>query len=126
MSALSLHRLTQRLPWSHCHRTGYMFKSTSRAIVPMPKVGPLLPGVNDCDNNNCLCTNRVEIDYKNARFLSQFTSPVTGNILPRTLTRVCRLAQWKIGKSIKKARCAGLMPIIGKHPEYARDPPLFY
>ena len=20
----------------------------------------------------------------------------------------------------------GLMPIIGKHPEYARDPPLFY
>ena len=36
----------------------------SLQIVPMPKVGPLLPGINDCDNENCLCANEVEIDYK--------------------------------------------------------------
>ena len=27
-------------------------------------MGLTLPGVNDCDNKNCLCSNKIEIDYK--------------------------------------------------------------
>ena len=33
-------------------------------VIPMPKVGRILPGINDCDNKNCLCANKIEIDYK--------------------------------------------------------------
>ena len=83
-----------------------------------------LPGINDCPKN-CLCSNKVPIDYKNGRLLSQFISNRTGMIFPRTLTGICMKKQKQIARTIKLSRQAGFMPFTFKLPAYQEDPVLF-
>ncbi|EGD74122.1 30S ribosomal protein S18 [Salpingoeca rosetta] len=66
------------------------------------------------------CPYKEEIDYKNVRFLSQFVSPQTGQILRRSSTGLCSKAQRKIAKAIKRSRHFGLMPHV--YRAHAEDP----
>eukprot|EP01147_Barroeca_monosierra_P001100 gene1100-4328_t len=72
-------------------------------------------------NRGCpACPYKEEIDYKNVRFLSQFVSPQTGQILRRSSTGLCSKAQRKVAKAIKRSRHFGLMPFV--YRAYAEDP----
>lgn len=83
-----------------------------------------LEGISQCPTN-CLCSRNIEISYKNARLLSQFTSQQTGRILPRTITKVCIKMQQKISKEIRKARAMVFLPYTESLLQYHGDPKLF-
>lgn len=72
-----------------------------------------------------LCKHKIQLDYKNPRLLSQFVSPLNGNIYDKHITGLCELQQTILQREIKKSRLAKLMPIYYKHPKYNRDPKLF-
>lgn len=57
--------------------------------------------------------NAKEIDYKDTRLLSRFTSSL-GKIKSRKKTRLCAFHQRQIAKAIKRARTMGLLPYLLK------------
>ena len=52
-----------------------------------------------------------DIDFKDARFLSRFTSE-RGKILPRRITGLSSQQQKKIATAVKRARQMSLLPFI--------------
>lgn len=71
-----------------------------------------------------LCKNKIELDYKNPRLLSQFVSPLNGDIYDKHITGLCEKQQTILQREIKKSRNSLLMPIYYKQPKYNKDPKL--
>jgi len=71
-----------------------------------------------------ICANKIQLDHKNARMLSQFTSPYTGRIYGRHITGLCIPMQEKISDLIHTSRLLGYMPEHMKLPEFLNDPVL--
>jgi ribosomal protein S18 len=78
---------------------------SSEEILKASKEKPQ-SGVNSCPNS-CLCSNNINIDYKNVRLLSQFVSSQTGMLFPRTYTKICMTKQREIAKAVKRSRAMG-------------------
>jgi len=58
------------------------------------------------------CTNnKMVVDYKDVAVLKKFVSSFH-KIAPRRRSGLCALHQRKVGKAIKQARIAGLMPYL--------------
>ncbi|MCX8083929.1 MAG: 30S ribosomal protein S18 [Calditerrivibrio sp.] len=55
------------------------------------------------------CSDKVEIDYKDAVLLKQFITE-RGKILPKRLTGVCTKHQRRLASAIKTARIIALLP----------------
>jgi len=55
------------------------------------------------------CTEKLEIDYKNADMLARFATE-KGKVLPSRLTGTCAFHQRQICKAIKRARTIALLP----------------
>lgn len=72
-----------------------------------------------------LCQHNIKLDYKNPRLLSQFVSPINGDIYDKHITGLCEMQQRILQNEIKRSRLSMLMPIYYKDPKYNRDPPLF-
>ncbi|CAD5123869.1 DgyrCDS12176 [Dimorphilus gyrociliatus] len=72
-----------------------------------------------------ICKHNIELDYKNARLLSQFISPYTGGIYNRSVTGLCIYMQKRIAKLIRMSRRAGYMGYTMKNPDFLSDPKLF-
>lgn len=72
-----------------------------------------------------ICRNKIELDYKNPRLLSQFVSSMNGAIYDKHITGLCEEQQNILHREIKKSRRALMMPVYYKDPRYNRDPPLF-
>ncbi|XP_053206935.1 28S ribosomal protein S18c, mitochondrial-like [Panonychus citri] len=72
-----------------------------------------------------LCKYKIELNYKNPRLLSQFVSPLTGNIYDKHITGLCEAQQGKLVDMIRKSRYNGLMPVIFRDPKFKNDPKLF-
>ena len=104
-SALSVRQLTQEQ------------KDKQLVDKPTPYTRP--------DRQCILCKNKIDLDYKNPRLLSQFVSPLTGRIYEKHITGLCEAQQIKLIREIRKSRSAMLMPIFYKMPKYNKDPPLF-
>lgn len=77
------------------------------------------------DRQCILCKHNIRLDYKNPRLLSQFVSPLNGQIYDKHITGLCEKQQIVLTNEIKKARNAMFMPIFYKHPKYNKDPVLF-
>ncbi|EFX77265.1 hypothetical protein DAPPUDRAFT_305829 [Daphnia pulex] len=71
-----------------------------------------------------LCKYDVNVDYKNARLLSQFLSPFTGKVYERNITGLCKSKQKIVESEIIKAQNAGYLAIMLKKVEYFKDPKL--
>lgn len=71
-----------------------------------------------------LCKHKIELDYKNPRLLSQFVSPLNGDIYDKHVTGLCEMQQTILQREIKKSRRSKYMPIYYKHPKYNKDPPI--
>lgn len=71
-----------------------------------------------------LCKNKIELDYKNPRLLSQFVSPLNGDIYDKHITGLCEMQQKILEREIKKSRSSLFMPIFFKQPRYNKDPKL--
>lgn len=54
-----------------------------------------------------------EIDYKDIRLLTRFTSE-RGRILPTRITSICAKKQRKLAIAIKRARAIALLPYVGQ------------
>ncbi|XP_055338589.1 uncharacterized protein LOC129588416 [Paramacrobiotus metropolitanus] len=74
-----------------------------------------------------LCKYNIELDYKNARLISQFVSRYTGLIYERQTTGLCRMQDEKLRHCHKEACIAGYMPrSLGvTEPVFLHDPKLF-
>ncbi|ELT87032.1 hypothetical protein CAPTEDRAFT_164978 [Capitella teleta] len=72
-----------------------------------------------------LCDLNVDLDYKNAKLLSQFISPHTGQIYGRGVTGLCLYMQKRVALNIKRSRNFGYMSYMAKNPKYLKDPKLF-
>jgi len=57
--------------------------------------------------------NKIEVDYKEVGLLRRFISSY-GKIAPRRRSGLCAMHQRKVGRSIKQARIAGLLPFVPK------------
>ena len=55
------------------------------------------------------CTNKIDIDYKDARLLSQFITE-RGKIMPRRMTGTCAKHQRHLATAVKTARVIALLP----------------
>ncbi|BAI81440.1 30S ribosomal protein S18 [Deferribacter desulfuricans SSM1] len=55
------------------------------------------------------CTEHIDIDYKDANLLKQFTTE-RGKIMPRRLTGTCAKHQRRLADAIKTARIMALLP----------------
>lgn len=55
------------------------------------------------------CTDKIDIDYKDAKNLRQFVTE-RGKIMPRRLTGTCALHQRKLSEAVKTARVIALLP----------------
>ncbi|KAK4014708.1 28S ribosomal protein S18c, mitochondrial [Daphnia magna] len=71
-----------------------------------------------------LCKYGVEVDYKNARLLSQFLSPFTGKVYEKNITGLCKAKQKSVEREIIKSQNAGYLAVMLKKVEYIRDPKL--
>lgn len=69
-----------------------------------------------------LCQNKIQLDYKNPRLLSQFISPLTGEIWDKHITGLCERQQTNLEREIRKSRQSMLMPIYYRNPKYNKDP----
>eukprot|EP00049_Salpingoeca_infusionum_P001382 m.47783 g.47783 ORF g.47783 m.47783 type:complete len:188 (+) comp11000_c0_seq2:66-629(+) len=102
-----------------------MLNSQLRVGNIKPNVGEgvsTLPARGREHTEGCVvCPYKNQIDYKNVKFLSQFVSKNTGEILGRRTTGVCAKMQRRIAKAIKRARHFGLLPHIYKDPRFAND-----
>lgn len=72
-----------------------------------------------------LCKYNVQLDYKNARLLSQFISPYTGKLYGRNVTRLCRQQQERLEMTVERSRRAGYLAVMLKSVEFLKDPKLF-
>ncbi|XP_062515522.1 small ribosomal subunit protein mS40-like [Corticium candelabrum] len=62
--------------------------------------------------NPCpICKDKIKIDHQDTKLLMQFVSPHSGEILPASLTGLCRLQQRRMEAAIEKARDYGLIPM---------------
>ena len=77
------------------------------------------------DRQCILCKNKIDLDYKNPRLLSQFISPLNGRIYDKHITGLCEKQQIKLIREVRKAKDAMFMPIFYKNPKYNKDPALF-
>ncbi|MEL3907745.1 MAG: 30S ribosomal protein S18 [Treponemataceae bacterium] len=57
------------------------------------------------------CSQKIEIDYKDADALRRFITE-RGKILPRRITGTCAKHQRKLALEIKKARALALLPYV--------------
>ncbi len=57
----------------------------------------------------------LSMEHKNTFLLSQFLSP-TGRLLPANMTQLSARSHKAIAKSIRRARCMGLMPYLCRRP----------
>lgn len=55
------------------------------------------------------CTDKIDIDYKDARLLRQFMTE-RGKIMPRRMTGTCAKHQRHLATAIKTARVIALVP----------------
>nr|CAG4645312.1 EOG090X0N7H [Leptodora kindtii] len=77
----------------------------------------------EADCRQCiLCKNKIVVDYKNPRLLSQFVSPFTGKIYESNITGICKKQQKLVECEIKRSQTAGYMPVMMKKVEYMKDP----
>lgn len=85
-----------------------------------------LPSPFEKERAKCLlCQHKIQVDYKNPRLLSQFVSPLTGEIYDKHITGLCEMQQILVQREIRKSRTAKFMPHLYKNPKYMKDPPLF-
>ncbi|KAK3606109.1 hypothetical protein CHS0354_006473 [Potamilus streckersoni] len=77
------------------------------------------------DKKCIICQYNIDLNYKNARLLSQFVSPFTGRIYGRQITGLCIPMQKEIARLIKCARKTGFMSVYYKKADYLADPKLF-
>ena len=57
----------------------------------------------------------LSLEHKNTFLLSQFLSP-TGKLLPTNVTQLSAKSFKAISKSIRRARCMGLVPYLWRRP----------
>lgn len=55
------------------------------------------------------CTDKIDIDYKDAKLLRQFITE-RGKIMPRRMTGTCARHQRHLASAIKTARLLALVP----------------
>lgn len=55
------------------------------------------------------CTDKIDIDYKDAKLLKQFITE-RGKIMPRRLTGTCARHQRSLASAVKTARIIALIP----------------
>jgi small subunit ribosomal protein S18 len=55
------------------------------------------------------CADKIDIDYKDARFLRQFITE-RGKIMPRRMTGTCAKHQRHLAIAVKTARIIALVP----------------
>lgn len=72
-----------------------------------------------------LCKYGIELNYKNPRLLSQFTSSFTGKVYDKHITGLCDRQQKVLREQVRLAQRCGYMPIQHKHVKYMKDPQLF-
>ncbi|KAL3863162.1 hypothetical protein ACJMK2_004931 [Sinanodonta woodiana] len=77
------------------------------------------------DKKCIICQYNIDLNYKNARLLSQFVSPFSGRIYGRQITGLCIPMQREIARLIKCARKTGFMSVYYKKADYLADPKLF-
>jgi small subunit ribosomal protein S18 len=60
------------------------------------------------------CADKIEyIDFKDTALLQAYV-PDRGRILPRRITGTCAWHQRKLGRALKLARTAALIPYVGE------------
>jgi small subunit ribosomal protein S18 len=73
-------------------------------------------------NRQCiLCRNKIQLDYKNPRLISQFVSPLNGRVYEKHITGLCEKQQTILEVEHRKATIAMYMPIFHKNPKYNKD-----
>lgn len=77
------------------------------------------------DRQCILCKHNIRLDYKNPRLLSQFVSPLNGNVYEKHITGLCETQQTILEHEVKKAKMTYMMPFYHKDPKYNKDPILF-
>lgn len=84
------------------------------------------PNPYETKKDQCiLCKHKIRVDYKNPRLLSQFVSPLTGELYEKHVTGLCTMQQTLVGRELKKSIHALLMPKFYRDPKYNKDPALF-
>lgn len=69
-----------------------------------------------------LCKNKIQLDYKNPRLLSQFVSPLNGFVYEKHITGLCEKQQTILIREVKKSRKSMYMPVFFRSPKYNKDP----
>lgn len=103
-------------------------KATLRQIVNNTHDTQFVAGPNpyDTKKEQCvLCKHKIKVDYKNPRLISQFVSPLTGELYERKITGLCTMQQILLAREHKKSVHAMLMPKFYRDPKYNKDPVLF-
>ncbi|VDP52697.1 unnamed protein product [Soboliphyme baturini] len=72
-----------------------------------------------------LCRYKIDLDYKNARLLSQFLSSFSGRFYDKHITGLCEHQQRRLRAAVLLSRKAGYLPVFNKEPRFLRDPRLF-
>jgi len=72
-----------------------------------------------------LCKHKIELDYRNPRLLSQFISPLNGDIYNKHITGLCEKQQTILERMVRRSRGCMMMPYFYKDPKYNKDPKLF-
>lgn len=107
---------------------GNATKSSTSSSTQSNKDDQFVQGPNPYtqEKEQCiLCKHKIKLDYKNPRLLSQFVSPLTGQVYAKNITGLCLMQQTKLRREVNRSIHAMLMPKFYRNPKFNKDPALF-
>lgn len=121
------HYLSKRLPSSIFHKNheANIIHSSARYLTKEQKDKQFVEGPTPYQREKkvcILCKNKIKLDYKNPRLLSQFVSPLNGHVYEKRITGLCENQQKILVREVKRSIEAMLMPRFYRNPKYNKDP----